>query len=193
MRLVSAVAGVFFLVLILPGARAQEWTPFQLSLWPPAQICPEDTPVYGLRLCLPYGSNAVMYGLDLGFAAVAGEAVSGIQVSALANVAKGTSQGLQIAGLVNLSAEEVQALQIALIANLSTRAPETLGMQIGAVNAAGAFSGAQVGVANVSSDMEGLQLGLVNYAGELHGLQIGLANINADGPRTFLPLVNWCY
>ena len=47
-------------------ARAQQESPFQLALFSPVQIRPEEDGIVILRLSLLYGKNAYVKGLDVG-------------------------------------------------------------------------------------------------------------------------------
>ena len=108
-------------------APSSGWAPFQASFIDPAQIFSESTDVYGLRFNLFYGSNADLYGIDVGLVGSA-EAVGGIQGS-LANYTE-ELVGVQIAGVHNKS-ERVVGLQFASLIN---ETEELTGLQIGLLN-----------------------------------------------------------
>jgi len=48
------------------GPVAAQEKPFQISLFTPVQIIPEDTAIKGIRINLIYGRNAAVKGIDLG-------------------------------------------------------------------------------------------------------------------------------
>jgi hypothetical protein len=204
---------ILCLVLSLPfPAMAKEgedkgpsggWTPYQLSIFSPAQIFPEDWNVYGLRTSVFYGNNRDIYGLDLGpffnkardigglqlagFGVNKARDVTGLQISGFMNEATGDVNGIQI-GLGNKS-RNLNGFQIAPLAvNVATG--DVKGAQISyIINAAeGNLTGFQLGGVNscsfnissirggfkASGDITGVQIGYIgNYTNDVNGVQIG--------------------
>jgi hypothetical protein len=148
------------------------FTPFQLSLAPPAQIFPQEVPVRGLRINVVYGVQREVSGLDVGLFNEVREKLSGIGAGLL-NIARADATGLHV-GAANTVSGEFRGLQIAF-----------------ANHNEGNLAGAQIGVGNVTEGGAGLQVGLFNQAGSLKGLQIGLFNINENGFLPFFPIINF--
>ena len=75
----SAIAAFSIALLCSACASSPDsgWTPIQGALLNPAQICSEDTNVYGLRTSLIYGKSADIYGIDFGLAGSAQTVVGG--------------------------------------------------------------------------------------------------------------------
>lgn len=138
--LLGACGGI---LLAVCSASAAEWTPLQLSLWPPVQLIPgnEALTIGGLRLDVPYGHTARVLGFDLGIVNRAGEII-GLQVG-VANPVKRDLAGLQV-GVFNRVEREVR------------------GVQVGVWNQAGGVKGVQLGLVNLCERVAGIQLGLVN-------------------------------
>lgn len=133
-------------------ARAQGPKPFQLSLFNPAQLFPENASVEGLRFNLVYGKNANVSGLDVGVANHVTGQFWGLQWAMLANITDGTMRGLQGGAF-----------------NQSTAAR---GVQIGFVNVAKQYHGFQMGFFNMTDGMHGLQIGLINVIREKRELPV---------------------
>lgn len=170
-----------FLFLVASVLPAFDTTALQLSLWAPkVQLVPPEICISGLKLNLPYGSNAQVTGIDLGLVSIAREQgsdldarVSALQVN-LFNKTSGSFAGIQ-AGLVNLS-------------------DTSSGIMVGLVNsAAGQVSGIEVGLINTSLEFHGVEIGLVNYTEFLQGLQIGLVNIATKSTVPVFPIINFCF
>ncbi len=171
-------AFLFLTACVLP---AFDNTALQLSLWAPkAQLVPPEISISGLKLNLPYGSNAQVTGIDLGFVSIANEQgsdlearVAALQVN-LFNKTSGSFAGLQV-GLVNLS-------------------DTSAGIMVGLVNSASSqVSGIEVGLVNTSLEFHGIEIGIVNYTEFLQGLQIGLINIATKSTVPFFPIINFCF
>ena len=171
-----------------PAAPADGFTPFAISLFPPAQFPAETWDVYGLRINVFVGRHR-----DVGF----------IDAGVLGNVATGNMTGIELAGLYNRVGSSDGAIQAACIMNSVER--DFCGMQLGLVNSvdgdmqglqAGAVNltqdgaGVQMGVFNRAERFSGLQIGLANYAYQLQGVQIGAFNVIGDSNIPFLPLIN---
>ena len=168
-------------------------TPFQLSLFKPAQIFSPATPVRGIRVNLIYGEQASVWGVDVG------------------SVNRTTSEmlGFQY-GVVNLN-QDFAGLQYGLF---NESGGDFAGFQYGLINRVGGnFAGIQYGLANISTGDDqsllvgmrasllfghqarlwGLDVGLLNMTSEdMRGVQIGLVNTNLGNALGLqLALVNW--
>jgi len=162
------------------------WTPVQISLFPPFQVFSSEEAVIGVRVNLLTGYNAHMTGLDVGIVANQVDDMRGLQV-AIGNQALSCA-GIQV-GLANQIGylgppqpeAHVQTVQPA-------KQGANRGLQIGLMNSVGAtsplspaetprssFSGMQIGVMNFADDVDGVQVGiLANKAGVISGLQLSL-------------------
>ena len=142
-RLIAAAALLAALLVAAP-ARAGEGKPFQLSLFPPAQIVPEGESVSGLRLSLIYGKNASVTGFDLSLiAAHATKDFTGVQW-ALVGLTDGNFLGWQ-GGFVNVTGGTMRGLQWGLY----NQAKHVEGLQLGFVNNTGTIHGLQLGLINI--------------------------------------------
>lgn len=149
--------------------------PFQIALFNPVQLRPEDKGIVGVRLSLIYGKNVLVRGLDVGL---------------VNHSTGGESVGLQY-GLVGFVEGDFAGWQDNAVS--ITRGTFT-GYQSGLYNEAGSATGFQMGLVNRTRDMKGLQLGLFNYTETMYGLQIGLLNIikRKEQLPVFI-LVNWSF
>ena len=158
------------------GVSAQETDlPFQIALFNPAQVRPEDTSIFLLRVNLIYGKNVSVKGLDIGIAN---------------HCTGGVSKGLQwgIVGFVEVDFIGWQDQFVNMTGGTFT------GFQSGFYNDIDNGEAFQLGVINRAREMSGLQLGLVNYTESMYGLQIGLINfITGKEKLPILPLVNWSF
>jgi hypothetical protein len=129
-------------VVLLVTAFAQAQGPIQLSLFPGAQIVPENENVTAFRLAL-YGKNTSTEVFDLAL---------------VAQNTDGHSRGVQWAfvGLQN----DFTGWQYALV-NYNTG--EHTGLMTGGVNYTQNFTGLQWGLVNYTDTANGLQLGLLNF------------------------------
>ena len=176
-------SGITLVVLILlagllmtDDALAQgEDLPFQLALFNPAQVRPEDTSILLLRLNLIYGKNVSVKGLDLG---IANHCTGGI------------SKGVQW-GIVGFNEGDFIGWQdqfVTIVGGTFT------GFQSGFYNDLDNGEAVQFGIINRARTMSGFQLGLVNYTEGMYGLQIGLLNFIQEKDRfPVLPIVNWSF
>lgn len=173
----------FLIVLIIlagpfmaDSARAQqEDLPFQLALFNPAQVRPEDTSIFLLRFNLIYGKNVSVKGLDIG---IANHCTGGI------------SKGLQwgIVGFIEGDFIGWQDQFVNIVGGTFT------GLQSGFYNDLDNGEAFQLGVINRARSVSGFQLGLVNYTEGMYGLQIGLINFIQDKDKfPVLPIVNWSF
>lgn len=217
------VLAVFVCLLALPQiAKAEEAKPFQLAVFNPVQMVPEEESIKGLRLSLFYTVNKDVTGLSLvwlGVNRATGDA-SGVELG-LGNWVEGAMYGAQFGivnhagkrgvglqygmanivegdftgvqwGLVNWTEGFMHGIQCGLL-NVSKGA--SAGIDLGIVNYNdGSFHGFQGGFVNYAREMKGLQLGIVNYTHSLNGVQIGLGNYNGNKkPMEFMVLVNWSF
>jgi hypothetical protein len=137
------VAGL--ITLFTFGLSAQD-NPFQLSLFNPIQIVPENESVSGIRLNLIYTKNVNVTGLDWG----------------LVNKTTGKQLGVQW-GFVNLTDGGFTGWQSGVV-NVTNGG--SVGLQTGWVNYhMGHFNGLQFSIVNYSATLKGLQLGLINIIG----------------------------
>ena len=155
-------------------ALAQQERPFQLALFNPVQIRPEDDGITILRLSLLYGKNTYVKGLDLGL---------------VNHTTSGTTKGWQL-GVVGYNEGEFVGWQDNYVNVTEGR---FLGLQSGIFNSAAGGEGVQLGGVNVSgARFSGLQFSFVNIADDLYGIQLGLVNIiKSKESLPFLPIVNW--
>lgn len=158
MKIRRIIIAFFITMVFVPGAGAVEWTPFQVSVWPPVQLFSDTTPVYGLRLNMGQGLNPDVWGVDAG----------------MVNMVENRQRGVQ-AGLLNQS-EDAAGINLGIL-NYTKRA---VGLQVGLLNAARDHAaGLQVGgILNNSDHVRGLQIHagiLGNVADRVTGGQLELA------------------
>ncbi len=176
-RAIMLLAALFFIGLSLAGpAGAQDNDlPFQLSLFNPVQVRPEDTSIFLLRVNLIYGKNVSVKGLDIGLAN---------------HCTGGISKGLQW-GLVGLIEGDFIGWQdqfVNIVGGTFT------GFQSGFYNDLDNGEAFQLGFINRAVRVSGFQLGIVNYTEDMYGLQIGLINfIRSKDELPVLPIVNWSF
>lgn len=146
MKNIVGLITISFLILFSSSLIAQD-SPFQLSLFNPIQIVPENESVSGIRLNLIYTKNVNVTGFDFG----------------LVNVTTGKQLGVQWGG-VNVTDGGVTGWQSGFV-NISRG--NSVGLQTAFVNYHGGhFNGLQFSVVNYAATLEGLQLGLINIIGE---------------------------
>lgn len=172
------VPGLLAAALVLTPAAATAQAPFQLALFPPVQIVPEDEAVSGIRLSL-YGRNAAMTGADLGAVTHTTGDATALQM-AFVNIVDGDMTGVQLGWMLG-----------GAIANVTRGTVK--GFQWGLYNGSGDTRAFQLGgLNNASGRAVGLQLGLVNVADDMNGFQVGLINIIRSKENfPVLPIVNW--
>ncbi len=196
------------IIVILPiSSYAGECSPFQIGLWPPAQLVPRENTICGTRLNLIRGDNFAVWGMDLG---IINDAVQlkGLQAGALTLVRgraddKSDSWGLQVAGFNLIHNSSFAGGQLGFILNGSWQSSisglqaallngcdEIKGLQLAAYNEAIIVNGVQVGLFNKAQNINGLQIGLLNVCKALSGMQMGLFNEAKDGPIAFMPIIN---
>lgn len=174
----------------------------QVSVTPDAQLVSEEESVCGLRLCLPYGRNASVTGLDGGFVTETVDEASALQFAAIGNVVEQNGTGLQI-GLFNSVGNEMDGGQVGGFFNSANkfngigiaggvnRYVEGKGILLaGCCNRGEVLKGAQISLFNVSTYSSGLQIGLVNWTKNAQGFQIGLINYIDEGALPFMPFLN---
>jgi hypothetical protein len=163
-------------LLICPlGVQADQSTPFQLSLFHPAQLFSDDYSIDGFRLNFIYGVNQDIKGADIGIVNETEGSAHGFELGLDNRVAHDFGGGQF--GLFNEVKRDFNGVQIGLIANITGRSCE--GFQ------------AAIFYNNAEEEMHGLQLGIVNHAGSLEGVQIGIINFNDDTRyKGFMPFLN---
>ncbi|MBN1864191.1 MAG: hypothetical protein JW808_04765 [Victivallales bacterium] len=157
------------------GKQEKYSTPLQLSFFAPLQIAPENSDVYGLRLCLPYGVNHSLHGADIGIWNVLTGKHHGVQIGALATMRGGKAYGWNIAGIANMSDGDDFGVSFGGIYN----------------NASGSINGVQLSaIHSRAKKVKGVQFSLFNYCDELEGVQVGLLNFCPQGAIPFMLLIN---
>ena len=133
------------IIMSAANLHAQD-NPFQLSLFDPIQIVPNNKSISGIRLNLIYTKNVNVTGFDMG----------------LVNVTTGKQLGVQWGG-VNITDGGFTGWQSAFV-NISRG--NFVGLQTSWVNYHGGhFNGLQFSIVNYAATLEGLQLGLINIIG----------------------------
>jgi len=133
-------------VLLSLNVLAQD-NPFQLSLFDPIQIVPNNESISGIRLNLIYTKNVNVTGFDMG----------------LVNVTTGKQLGVQWGG-VNVTEGGFTGWQSAIV-NMSKG--DFVGLQTSWVNYHGGyFKGLQFSIVNYTETLKGLQIGLINIIGK---------------------------
>ena len=138
---------ILALIMLLSANIIAQDNPFQLSLFNPIQIVPENESVSGIRLNLIYTKNVNVTGFDLGLVNVTTGKEVGVQWGGV-NVTEGGFTGWQ-SGFVNISHGDF------------------VGFQDSWVNYHdGHFNGLQFSIVNYAATLKGLQIGLINIIGE---------------------------
>ena len=137
---------IIVLIILLSADIIAQDNPFQLSLFNPVQIVPENESVSGIRLNLIYTKNVNVTGFDMG----------------LVNATTGKQLGVQWGG-VNITEGGFTGWQSAFV-NVSHG--DFVGLQTSWVNYHGGyFNGLQFSIVNYTETLKGLQLGLINIIG----------------------------
>lgn len=159
-------------------ARAQDVVykgPLQLSIMEDVQVISAENGVAGMRLCLPYGKNAAVTGLDLGFVNEVDVNAHALGVGFVLNRALEDFHGVQMAPF-NTTGGRLVGFQIGLFWN---DAEQGVLFQLAGVNDTNAGVGVQVaGLVNRDTDFEGIQIaGLANDQQAFSGIQMaGILN-----------------
>ena len=179
---VSAMAGE-------QGARRRP-SPIGFALFEPAQFPTPENDVLGLRICLIYGRNANVMGIDTGvFGCGVDGNMFGLQVSGFLNDVGSSWGAVQLSGIANICAEDFYGLQLSGIANSTSL--DFCGQQLSIFNNAQTLYGIQIGLFNKSENAYGLQIGLINVAKRAGGLmQIGLVNVINSNRNEVFPIIN---
>jgi hypothetical protein len=143
-RFCLCIVGFF---ILLPALLTAQEKPFQLSLFNPIQIVPENESINGVRLNLIYTKNVNVSGLDWGLVNVTTGKQVGVQWGGV-NKTDGGFKGWQ-SGLVNISKGDFTGLQTSWV-NYHN----------------GYFNGLQFSIVNYAETLKGLQLGLINIIGK---------------------------
>lgn len=201
-RSLAARVSFFFCFVINPVICV--WgDPFvQVSITPNAQLVSEEESVCGLRLCLPYGRNASVAGLDAGFITETVDEANALQFAGIGNIVEQNCTGFQV-GMFNSVGNEMTGGQTGGFFNSANKFggigmtggvnhySEGKGILLaGIANIGEVLKGAQVSLFNISTYSSGLQVGLVNWAKNAQGFQIGLINYIDEGVVPFMPILN---
>ena len=197
---------LWFLAPLLPVILASgcSWTPLQVAIWPPVQLAPKDADVYGVRVDVPYGSNANLYGVDAGVLNTIGRGnlndlqklegrVVGIQAGLLnaaggmwgiqggAFNAVGDMKGISYGAFLD-DAGKVQGAQLSGFGFWLgwNQAREIQGIQVAGMNMSAKVEGMQVGLAQDGGRVTGGQVGAINAATEVRGGQVGAINLSRE-------------
>jgi hypothetical protein len=176
----------------------------QVSITSNVQLVPEDEPVSGLRLNLPYGKNTSMTGLDFGFVTESTQDADALQIAVIGNLVEQNVAGMQIASF-NVVGNIMKGVQIGFLFNTDNKfsgigiaggfnhyKEEGSGILISACGNYGeVLNGAQIGLCNIATYSTGLQIGVVNYTKNARGLQIGVVNVIEEGSLPFMPFLNF--
>jgi hypothetical protein len=136
------------LVIIFSTITLSQENPFQLSLFDPIQIVPNNESISGIRINFIYSKNANVTGLDVGLVNVTTGKQLGVQWGAV-DITEGGFTGWQGGWIVNISKGDFVGLQTAFVNYHG-----------------GHFNGLQLSIVNYAATLEGLQLGLINIIGE---------------------------
>jgi len=145
MKNIFSLTVVGLIILFSTNLTAQD-SPFQLSLFDPIQIVPNNESVSGIRLNLIYTKNVNVTGFDMGLVNVTTGKQLGVQWGGV-NVTNGGFTGWQSA-FVNISGGNFEGLQTSWV-NYHD----------------GHFNGLQFSIVNYAATLKGLQLGLINIIG----------------------------
>ena len=92
--------------------------------------------------------------------------------------------------MLNLGYGQLDNLTLLDVGIVNNVTDNMVGLELGAVNLAGACFGAQLGVVNVASETFGVQVGALNFTGDLHGVQLGVLNFSGAGGALIFPIFN---
>ena len=146
-HLLQSTLLILFMLCSFNSTVFSQENPFQLSLFDPIQIVPNNESVSGIRLNLIYTKNVNVSGFDMG----------------LVNFTTGKQLGVQWGG-VNVTEGGFTGWQSALV-NISRG--NFVGLQSSWVNYHGGhFNGLQISIVNYTETLEGLQIGLINIIGK---------------------------
>jgi len=181
---------------------ASEPSAFKLTLFPTSSdaranvhgfsfgfVADRSQRVRGFQLAIGWAQTDVdLYALQLSAGAnLVRGSFEGAQITAGANIVTGTGRGLQLVGGGNIVDGNFNGAQIA--GGINTISGDMYGLQMaGGANWAGSGRGTQIaGGINIAKSFKGLQLAPINYADtSSEGTQLGVVNIargTADGLR----------
>lgn len=205
----SLILSVAFLCM-----QAQETRkPFQLALYNPVQIVPQDQSVHGFRFNFLYGENTNMVGFDMGLVNITRGYQHGAQFG-MVNIADQEFNGARF-GFVNINGGQLTGYCRGIVNIIDGGATgwisgwvnildgDIKGLLTGPVNIQHGrqFKGAMIGWVNITEDLaednkemkkskrKGVQFGLVNIAKSLKGVQIGLVNVNKSARIKVFPFL----
>ena len=132
------------IIVALPFVLDAQSKPFNIALFNPIQVYPENNSISGIRLNFILGKNKSMTGFDWGIVNQVGSGgVVGVQWG-FANISSGNVVGWQ-SGLFNLDEKDVK------------------GFQWGWYNTGAHVNGFQLGLVNSAQSLYGVQIGLINF------------------------------
>ena len=162
-----------------------------------------DQDLHGLQLTVGVNLTGELSGAQIAAGAnIARGDGHGAQLAAGANVVDGDFRGWQATAGVNVVTGRFTGLQSAAGLNLVDQgsglqasaganvARSFHGAQIGVINVAGASDGFRLGVVNLERETRGFQLGVVNVGRETHGFQMGVVNVAAHDDGESFALLN---
>ncbi len=162
----------------------------------------EDRALAGLELSLvgTVRSGAVR-GAQVAVAYNVAHNLTGLQLSAGANLTTGESRGLLLAAFGNAATESFTGVQGSAFLNVARSFrglqvstanvtwDDIRGVQLSVANYTHDLTGAQAGVVNVAAgEVRGAQIGVVNYGTRVKGLMLGLVNVAAEVDDDTLPI-----
>ncbi|UQA62254.1 LA_2272 family surface repeat-containing protein [Polyangium aurulentum] len=104
----------------------------------------------------------------------------GAQISNVANIVSGPVRGMQLTGVINVGTSVFGAQG----ASINVAAGPLHGLQVGGVDISGPLRGAQIGGINIAAGSAvGTQIGGINVSGDFTGVQMSAVNI-ANGDTT---------
>jgi len=202
-----------------PPAPAAEPSSFKAILFPRAAdahadvhgfsfgfVADRSRKVHGFQLAVGWAqtdADLVALQLSAGANLVRGT-FEGAQITAGANILAGSGRGLQLVGGGNIVDGSFEGTQIAggintVSANMkglqlaggANWAGDGRGLQIaGAINIAKRFTGMQLAPGNYADTAYGFRLGVVNVAGESHGFSFGVINVAKRDEGESFALIN---
>lgn len=166
----------------------QSISPLGIGIVEGLQFPNNNSDVMGLRICLLYGQNINVFGVDVGvFGCSVDGCLLGLEVSGILNIVGAANGAIQVAGIANNCLEDFYGFQVSGIVN---NAYGIYGGQIGVLNIAKNVGGLQIGLYNRAETVTGVQIGVINCTAEMDGIQIGVLNIIKNSSCSYLPIVN---
>lgn len=166
-------------------------SPYGIAFLEDSQYPAVDMSVKGMRLCVIYGENADVWGLDIGiFGCRVNGNLFGLELAGVISSVGLSSGSVQMGGIASICEEDFCGCQISGIANSTGQA--VYGGQVSIFNMAQSIYGTQIGVINRCERAQGVQIGVVNFAEKANrGLvQLGLVNVIQSNARPVIPIIN---